>query len=139
MFIFLGKALWSFMLILLLSSSRQANAPQRHALPPPRYSSHAARFEPSIPPQHGNSHPFATAPSAPSSTSDNQVRTFLIEWYVIFISISFWEKNILEEFTYEFQEIVWIYICFLFIEILEIRLLMYHLSTFFFIRVPFID
>ncbi|KAG4395940.1 hypothetical protein AAZX31_19G070900 [Glycine max] len=58
---------------LKLLGSRQANAPQRHALPPPRYSSHAARFEPSIPPQHGNSHPFATAPSAPSSTSDNQL------------------------------------------------------------------
>ncbi|KAH1077518.1 hypothetical protein GYH30_052853 [Glycine max] len=56
-----------------LLGSRQANAPQRHALPPPTYSSRAARFEPSIPPQHGNSHPFATAPSAPSSTYDNQL------------------------------------------------------------------
>ncbi|RDX61961.1 E3 ubiquitin-protein ligase RGLG2, partial [Mucuna pruriens] len=56
-----------------LLGSRQANAPQRVALPPPTYSSHAARFETSIPSQHGNNHPVGTAPSAPSSTYDNQI------------------------------------------------------------------
>jgi len=47
----------------------QASAPQRVALPPPTYTSHAARFEPRI-------HPIATAPSAPSFTYDNQVPLF---------------------------------------------------------------
>ncbi|KHN27569.1 E3 ubiquitin-protein ligase RGLG2 [Glycine soja] len=56
-----------------LLGTRQVNALQRHALPPPTYNPHAARFEPSIPPQHGNSHLVATAPSAPSSTYDNQL------------------------------------------------------------------
>ncbi|CAJ1793031.1 unnamed protein product [Sphenostylis stenocarpa] len=52
---------------------RRASAPQRVALPPPIFSSHAARFEPTIAPQHGNTHPVATAPSAPSFTYDNQL------------------------------------------------------------------
>ncbi|TKY63177.1 E3 ubiquitin-protein ligase RGLG2 [Spatholobus suberectus] len=65
-----------------LLGSRQANAPQRVALPPPTYSSaylgtskpsHAVRFEPSVPPQHGISYPVGTAPSGPSSSYDNQL------------------------------------------------------------------
>ncbi|KAJ1422392.1 Zinc finger, RING-type [Sesbania bispinosa] len=67
---------------LSLLGSQEANAPQRVPLPPPTCSSaslgtsepsHAARLEPSIHPQHGNSHSVDTAPSAPSSTYDNQL------------------------------------------------------------------
>ncbi|XP_061341855.1 E3 ubiquitin-protein ligase RGLG2 isoform X2 [Gastrolobium bilobum] len=65
-----------------LPGGRESNAPQRVPLPPPTYNSasqgtskpsHAARFEPRIPPHHSISHPVGTAPSAPSSTYDNQL------------------------------------------------------------------
>ncbi|KAK7338630.1 hypothetical protein VNO77_19251 [Canavalia gladiata] len=64
-----------------LLGRRQGNAPQRVAHPLPTYSSaslgtskpSSARFEPNIPHQSGNSHPVDTAPSAPSSTYDNQL------------------------------------------------------------------
>ncbi|KEH22094.1 E3 ubiquitin-protein ligase RGLG2-like protein [Medicago truncatula] len=61
-----------------LLGKKEVNASQRVPLPPPymRTSkpSHAARFEPIIPRQYGNSLPMGTAPSAPSSTYDNQVQ-----------------------------------------------------------------
>ncbi|XP_020203753.1 E3 ubiquitin-protein ligase RGLG2 isoform X2 [Cajanus cajan] len=65
-----------------LLGNQHGNAPQRVSLPPPTYSFaslrtsnpfHAARFESSIPHQHGNSYPVGTAPSAPSSTYDYQL------------------------------------------------------------------
>jgi E3 ubiquitin-protein ligase RGLG len=65
------------------------NGRRRVPLPPPSTGtgnskpSHASRFEPSFPPQHGN----GTAPSAPSSTYDNQVGDSLTINY--FVSIIF--------------------------------------------------
>ncbi|XP_027347427.1 E3 ubiquitin-protein ligase RGLG2-like [Abrus precatorius] len=65
-----------------LLGNRQANAPQRVALPPPTCSSaslntsepsHAATFEPSFLPQYGDSHTVGTASSAPSSAYDYQL------------------------------------------------------------------
>jgi E3 ubiquitin-protein ligase RGLG len=61
------------------------NGRRRVPLPPPSTGtskhSHTSRFEPSFPPQHGN----GTAPSAPSSTYDNQVQDSLTINY--FVSI----------------------------------------------------
>ncbi|GAU29017.1 hypothetical protein TSUD_165350 [Trifolium subterraneum] len=61
------------------------NGRRRVPLPPPSMGtskpSHATRFEASFLPQHGN----GTAPSAPSSTYDNQVQNSLTINYFVFI------------------------------------------------------
>lgn len=92
--------------LFLLNSRRNANAPQRVALPTPTYGSasskpygsaasfgaskpygsasfdtskpsHATSFEKSAPSYYDNIDAVGTAPPAPSSTYDNQVRTLV--------------------------------------------------------------
>lgn len=83
----------SYLGLLLSSSRRKANAPQRVPLPPPAYGTSsfgnskpiATSFKRSVPPYHGTGSPAATAPPAPSSTYDNQVRGSLSS----FISVMF--------------------------------------------------